>query len=135
MRRILLLLLLLEDLALLHLFHDLLGSADGTAGSARSEIGWGTDRVLHLRSLDGWLLFRLLGDIFIAIVVLLGAIHRGVWSCAGACEARTENNLPRRAPAQVTGEKDVVSGTLQELGEDVARFAGAVFSVDAFVAI
>jgi len=127
---ILQLLLLFQNLALLHFFHHLLGSADGTAGS---ETGGWTGRVLQLGCLDGWLIFRLLGHIFIAIV-LLGTVHRGVRGRAGACEARTENDLPRCAPAEVAGEKDVVSGTVQEFGEDIARLAGAVFSVNAFVA-
>ena len=116
MRRILLLLLLLllnllllQNLALLHFFHDLLGSADWTDWSKA-----GSQRVLYLRSLYG-LIFRLLGNVFVRL--LLGTVHRrsSVWRIALAGPARTENELARGALAEVSCEKYVISGAFQKL--------------------
>src|SRR5579859_6050843 len=89
---LLLKLLLLQNLALLHFFHDLLRSADRTAGSeAGTLVDW------HLRSLYGGrgLIFRLFGNIFVRL--LLGAVHRhsSVGRIALAGPAWTENEFAR----------------------------------------
>lgn len=103
----LLLLLLLQDLALLHLLHYLLRGANRPVGSEARPRG-----ILRLRRLNrgrSWLL-RLLGDVFVR--VLLRASHsrrRADW----ATLAGTENDFARGSLTDVSGEQYVVSRTLQ----------------------
>jgi hypothetical protein len=125
---LLLLLLLLYELALLHFFHYLLGSTDGAVGTKAWPSG-----DLRLRRLNGglWLLFWLV--LSVVVLILLRTIKGSLCASIAAVLARAEHDLPRRSVTDVSSEQDVVSGTLQELGEHVACLTGTVDSVDALV--
>ena len=122
-------LLLLQNLALLHLLHHLLRRADGAIRAPGS--GPGRGAFCTLRVLDGGLLLRRLRRVFVAF--LLRTIHGAIRRTAGAWEARTEDDLTRGVLADISGEKHVVTGALQKLRKHIARLAGTVRSIDALI--
>jgi hypothetical protein len=102
-------------LALLHLLHDLLGRAGRETG------------VDDGRWLRGW---RLIVGVVIIAVVDRGAFGDGL---RGRGRADAEQDLARGSPALIADHDDVISRTLQQLGEDIARPAGAVCAEDTLI--
>ena len=129
-----LLLLLLEDLALLHLLHDLLRRTDGAAGSKCAgwvwSIGIGTGLVVALRLWWRWRLRRLFDDVLghIFFIVILRGRIRDPGSVRSSCVPRAQNDLARSSLSQIAGQKDVVARPLQKLIEHIPCFCPIVSS-------
>lgn len=118
-----LLLLLLKDLALLHLFHHLLGSTHRAIGTE----AWPA-AALRLGSLNGsrlLRLFRLVRDVFVG--VLLGTVRAG--SACRAAFTRAQHDLARGALADVSSQQHVIPGALQELRKYIPRLSRTIFAV------
>jgi hypothetical protein len=103
-------------LALLHLLHDLLRRAGGEAGVNGSR---------------GWLRGRRL-IVGIVIVAIVG------WCALGdgrriRGRADAEQYLARSSSALVADHDDVIPGTLQQLGQDIARSARAIGAEDSLI--
>lgn len=127
----LLLLLLLLDLllALLHLFHDLLRCAGHWAVR---ETGAGLHR-LYLGLLWLWRL-RLLDDLLLLFVVfLIAGLVVARLRLSSAVLAGAQDDLARRSRRHVADHQDVVTGALQQLGEDIAGVSRAIGAEDALV--
>jgi hypothetical protein len=106
-------LLLLQELALLHFFHYLLRSADGSVGSteARPDGKLRRERLGRKKRLR---LFRLL-LLYVVVLILWRTIHGGLCT-AGDGLPRAEDDLARRSVADVSGYQNVVPGSLEQLG-------------------
>lgn len=133
-------LLLLKKLALLHLLHDFLRGAHlAIRRRPRLALIW------WLSSGSGNCgnsFFGLLGLFWLVdgfVVVLIRLLHllllrvgSGLW-IGSATVPWSENDLAWRTVTEISGEKYVEAGSLQELEKNVACLAGAVTAEDALV--
>jgi len=113
-------LLLHPLLPLLHLLQDLLRGVRRRAGLEAGTVVW--RRLLRRRLLFGLLLFAA------AIGNASRCGGRRVRGLAGA-----QLNLSRDSSSFIAHHDDVISGALEQLGENVARLAGAVNAEDALI--
>jgi hypothetical protein len=111
-------------LALLHLLQNLLRRARHLAGREGRARGSGDGgELLRLRRRRR---LRLL--VGLCVVVGCAGLNAPCGRLRGSRLAGAEQNLPRRSLALIADHEHVIAGALQELGEHIARLAGAVVS-------